>query len=181
MKSSRSSALLLVVFASVILSATAGRTAKCTTVAVLLKKTKNLSSLTAAVAAVPFIQTTLSNQTMAATVFAPTDAALASFAKLHKMTLKSIISNMDIVAMILENHVVSEEALTKKLLLKHLKKPLTTLAYQNLTLSYTKGVLGVKPVGKAKAAAITKYDLVACKSVVHIVDHVLLPDGVMAR
>lgn len=44
-------------------------------------------------------------------------------------------------------------------------------------MSYKSGKLSLKPAG-GEAATVTKYDLAACKAVVHMVDHLLLPAGV---
>lgn len=174
-----SAALLLVVFASMTLMAAAAPKptpkAKCSSVAQLLKKTKNLSTMTKFTKAVPYIQTTLSNSSWVGTVFMPSDAAIKSFAKANNVTTAQMIGNMDILAMVIQNHLVAGLKLSAKLLKKQ-KKPLSTFLYQNITVSYKSGKVSLKPAGGV-AARISKFDLAACKAYVHIIDKVLIPQG----
>eukprot|EP01026_Neomeris_dumetosa_P040249 TRINITY_DN3321_c0_g1_i16.p1 TRINITY_DN3321_c0_g1~~TRINITY_DN3321_c0_g1_i16.p1 ORF type:complete len:343 (-),score=29.31 TRINITY_DN3321_c0_g1_i16:371-1312(-) len=142
---------------------------KCTSIGETALATPALSILARVLNQTNLLDT-LSNKSMVATVFAPTDRAFQKLATKFNTTLKSIVSD-PYMRNILVYHVVQGAAVLSSELEDGAK--LTTPIEQDLTVSLGKGVT---IIGMDSSAKVVKPDILACKSVVHIIDEVLLPN-----
>lgn len=116
---------------------------------------------------------TLSNSSLVATVFAPTNAAInASLAALG-LTVQEFTANVTFVQEILSYHVVPGVAALSTDLTDGQVLP-TLLAGQNLTVNITGSTVQIVPTGGV-AATVTMADVPAGEAVVHLIDFVLVP------
>ena len=131
-----------------------------------------LSTLLRAVRATG-LEGALNVSTSELTVFAPTNNAFDCFVTSRNITLAKLLADTATLATVLKYHVIPRTAL----LSCQVTVPTTLTTLQGETL-----VVGVKLpqetlviTGMRSNATAVKQDVRACRSVVHLVDHVLLP------
>eukprot|EP01023_Acetabularia_acetabulum_P025002 TRINITY_DN23_c0_g1_i6.p1 TRINITY_DN23_c0_g1~~TRINITY_DN23_c0_g1_i6.p1 ORF type:complete len:153 (-),score=55.40 TRINITY_DN23_c0_g1_i6:31-489(-) len=130
--------------------------------------TDDLSSLVAAVTAADLV-TTLADPELAATVFAPTNAAFEAALAALGITFEALANDTATLTDILLYHVVPAKALSTDLVCGMV---LPTLGGGNLTVDLS---MGVMIEGMSNSVSVLTPDVTAGKGVVHIIDAVLLP------
>lgn len=128
----------------------------------LAQRTKDLSTLVAALAAGKLVNTLEGKGPF--TVFAPTNEA---FAKIPQGTLAALLKNTQLLDRLLEYHVLSGKFTARDLMAA---KVVSTLEKEQLVVRSMSGVM----VNNAK---VVTADVGATNGVVHIIDHVLVPPG----
>jgi transforming growth factor-beta-induced protein len=128
----------------------------------LAQRTKDLSTLVAALAAGKLVNTLEGKGPF--TVFAPTNEA---FAKIPQGTLAALLKNTQLLDRLLEYHVLSGKVTARDLMAA---KVVSTLEKEQLVVRSMSGVM----VNNAK---VVTADVGATNGVVHIIDHVLVPPG----
>jgi uncharacterized surface protein with fasciclin (FAS1) repeats len=101
------------------------------------------------------------------TVFAPTDA---TFNSLPTGLLNELLANTTALKQVLLNHVVSGKLMATDV--TH-KSSVTTLQGQTLPINTSEGAVKIGP------ATITKTDIACNNGVIHVIDKVLIPPGIM--
>merc|ERR1712157_658140 len=105
----------------------------------------------------------------AVTVFAPTNDAFASTLETLGVSKEALVENKELLGTVLKYHVHGAPAKAADLTNG---MTLTTLAGTDLTVNLDDGVV-IEGVGSD--ATVIQPDVEACKSVVHVIDNVLLP------
>src|SRR6056297_1111171 len=100
------------------------------------------------------------------TVFAPTNAA---FDNLEDGVLQTLLDNPDVLAEVLQYHVVSGQVMSTDLSNGEVS---TLLSGKSINVSIADGVVTLN-----SSAIVTDADIEASNGVVHIIDEVLLPEG----
>lgn len=172
----RSAALVVFAAAVLIVSTVLGQT--FTSPAQAASSTPTLSTLLLAAQTAKLAATdpskiapgTLSDPNLVATVFAPSNSAFASYLSSKNLTAAQLLASPAL-ASILEFHVVPDVAakaanLTSGMELKTLLGPNLTIFLEGSTI-----IVG----GGSNNATVTTPDIVAGKSIVHIIDSVLIP------
>merc|ERR1711957_705661 len=115
--------------------------------------------------------TAVTSPETAVTVFAPTNDAFAKALEDLNLTADDLIANKELLGTVLQYHVHGAPAkstdLTDGMVLT------TLVPGKDLTVDLPDGKVMIDGVG-SKAQVITP-DVMACKSVVHVIDNVLLP------
>lgn len=124
----------------------------------------NFSTLVAALTAAGLVD--VLDGEGAFTVFAPTDDA---FAALPEGTIEYLLDNIDILTQVLTYHVVSGEAFSTDL---SNGQTLTTLQGDSLTVSIAGSVM-------INDATVVIPDVDASNGVIHVIDAVLVPEGLL--
>ncbi|GBF88047.1 hypothetical protein Rsub_00759 [Raphidocelis subcapitata] len=148
--------------------------------AVALAPQYNLSILVEAVKAAN-LTSLLTNASTAVTLFAPLDSAFTALIAELNTTAADLLANKKLLTSVLSYHVVPVPALSSELTDAQVLP--TLLPTANITVSKPPGVAGVS-VFNAKctravcppAAKVVAADIKAGKSVIHVIDRVLLPD-----
>eukprot|EP01026_Neomeris_dumetosa_P063709 TRINITY_DN604_c0_g1_i9.p1 TRINITY_DN604_c0_g1~~TRINITY_DN604_c0_g1_i9.p1 ORF type:complete len:315 (+),score=42.32 TRINITY_DN604_c0_g1_i9:143-1087(+) len=142
---------------------------KCQTVADVAIATPELSILVEALKAAELVEV-LTDPTLVATVFAPTNQAFEKLITNLNTTAEQVLGDPFLKSILLY-HVVPDAAILSKDLEDG--ATVSTLLDQDLTVDLKDGV---KIVGVGSVAEVVVPDVKACKAVIHIVDTVLLPD-----
>lgn len=153
--------------ACVVAAASAAETSSIASVAAA---TPALSTLLAAVKAANLTEK-LSNSTLTTTLFAPTNDAFDAYLKANGLTADQLLASPDL-KWILKQHFVKKAAV-KSNELKNGAVVKSWLPKANLTVDLSSGV--VVKTDSGSAAKVTKADIAAGNSVVHLVDAVLQP------
>lgn len=129
------------------------------------------STLLAAVKAAGLAED-LDKSSLALTIFAPTNEAFAKLFAALKTTPEKVLADKALLTKVLSLHVVGLPALSKSL--KSNQKLPTLLKGQELTVDLSKaGTVVIK--GPTNSAKVIAADVPAGKSVVHVIDTVLVP------
>ena len=131
--------------------------------------TPTLSTLVAALTKAGMVES-LSNSSVVATVFAPTDDAFAAYLTKNGLTAQQLLDSPNLKS-ILKYHIVSGVAAKSTDLMNGQSVP-TKLGGAPLTVDLSKGVV-IK--GTESSANVIKADVPAGAAVVHVVDAVLVP------
>ncbi|KIZ06076.1 fasciclin-like protein [Monoraphidium neglectum] len=178
----RYAAVVLLVLALVAGSASANRAlkgdpaakAKTTTITSSLAgaPAAQFSTLLAAVKAAGLADA-LNKPDLALTIFAPTNAAFAKLITALKTTPEKLLADKALLTKVLSYHVVPVGA-AKSTSLKNGQKWATLLKGQDLTVDLSKaGTVVIK--GATNSATVVAADVPAGKSIVHVIDTVLVP------
>eukprot|EP01026_Neomeris_dumetosa_P078715 TRINITY_DN853_c0_g1_i1.p3 TRINITY_DN853_c0_g1~~TRINITY_DN853_c0_g1_i1.p3 ORF type:complete len:308 (-),score=64.37 TRINITY_DN853_c0_g1_i1:362-1285(-) len=141
----------------------------CATIAETAIGNSDLSILVEALKAAKLVDV-LSDASLVATVFAPTNVAFEKVIKQFNTTAEALLADQ-FLASILLYHVVPEVVVFSKDLVDGAS--VTTLLGQDVTVDLTDGVV-IKGFGSSANVVIP--DVEACKAVVHVIDEVLLPN-----
>ena len=155
-------------------------TKDCKTVFNIIESRDDLSILTKAVKAAG-LDDTLDDPKAVLTVFAPTDEAFEGLLQRLNMDLDTLLSNKALLVRVLDYHVAPGAALMEEDLQDGQK--IATMARMPPLIGPRENVtvrIGADESiiidGLGSDAKVLETDIVACASVVHIVDSVLLPD-----
>lgn len=146
--------------------------ANCSTIAQDLASNGKLSVVLTAVKAAG-LEAYFSNPDLEVTVFAPFNGAFIAALRTYGISASQLLSNKAVLLKILQNHVIPGAVLNSTALAAT-TTPLTSLAGQTITVSTSNGTISLTPEGGGPARIITP-DLAACKSIVQVIDYVLLP------
>ena len=152
---------------------TASPAAPCTlTVAQEIGRQPELSTLLSAVQAAG-LAGALSAEGTAYTIFAPTNAAFASFIAARNTTAAALLADTATLATVLKYHVVA----TRALLACQVVGPtvLTTLQGETLSVDVRLPAGTLVITGRRSSAVGVRQDIRACRNVIHEIDNVLLP------
>eukprot|EP01023_Acetabularia_acetabulum_P063871 TRINITY_DN810_c0_g1_i1.p1 TRINITY_DN810_c0_g1~~TRINITY_DN810_c0_g1_i1.p1 ORF type:complete len:310 (+),score=87.10 TRINITY_DN810_c0_g1_i1:127-930(+) len=147
----------------------AASSSACSTIAEAALATPELSTLVAALQAAGLVDE-LASPDLVATVLAPTNAAFEALLEVFDASLETVLADPQL-ANILLYHVIGGAAVKAADLEDG--GELTTLVGQALTVDLSDGVTFV---GFGSSANVIAADVETCKSVVHVIDTVLLPD-----
>lgn len=164
-------ARFLVLITLVAALATAAQAADCTTVYEAAKGTPDLSTLATAVEAAN-LTALLDDPALVATVFAPTNKAFAAALNALDASADELLTNTDLLTEILAYHVVVGAAAKAKDVKSGME--LETANGDAVTVELVGKNVMLKTVSGGNATVI-KPDITACKSVVHVIDSVLVP------
>ncbi|KAL0045360.1 hypothetical protein WJX82_004924 [Trebouxia sp. C0006] len=114
----------------------------------------------------------LDSTTLAITVFAPTDDAFAALASALSLTSEELLSKSDLLSVILEYHVYSQDAYKVSDFKQH--SSLVTAEGETLTIKTVGDIVTVVPDAGSTATVLVS-DLSACKAYVQVIDTVLIP------
>ncbi|EFN51538.1 hypothetical protein CHLNCDRAFT_54976 [Chlorella variabilis] len=151
------------------------------TVAELVAGNKDFSLLLAAVqAADKAILALLSNRRAKLTVFAPPNAAFEALLEDLDLSAEDLLGNKALVTSVLLNHVISGAAVSSRAL-KSAQLVQTALKGVPGQLGILKQkTLGVRIVTSTnQVAKVTAANIAAGRSIVHVVDQVLIPSGLL--
>lgn len=137
------------------------------TIASVAASVPTLSTLLAAVKASPTVLQAATDPNTTVTVFAPTNAAFAKLLKALHITADQLLSNEKLLTIILEYHIVPQVIPSSAI--KGPAYKTTLLAGADLKVNRVKGKV------KVNSATVIQADVPAGKSVVHVIDEVLLP------
>lgn len=112
---------------------------------------------------------TLMSDDMMLTVFAPTNEALSEALEMLDMTAQELMSDKELLRSILLTHVVDHTAYSDQIMMMENMAMVETLEWTKLTLKTTWTPM-------IDNAGLIMTDMVASNGVVHVIDHVLLPD-----
>jgi uncharacterized surface protein with fasciclin (FAS1) repeats len=101
------------------------------------------------------------------TIFAPSDEA---FAKISSTTINAWIADIPTIKKILRYHIILGDFSTENFLKL---SSVETMEGSSLTIDTSNGI-------KVNDAKVIKADIIAENGVIHIIDKVLIPDGVVA-
>lgn len=130
----------------------------------LATSTSDLSTLVTAITTADLTSVLQGNGSF--TVFAPTNAA---FDKLENGVLETLLNNPDVLAEVLQYHVVNGKVMSMDLSNGDVA---TLLSGKTINVSIMDGILKLN-----NSAMVTSADIEATNGVVHIIDEVLLPEG----
>lgn len=152
---------------------------KCRTLAEVIAQDDSLTILNEAVQ-VAGLQPVLSDRTQRVTLFAPTDAAFSALLSTASGQIPEMLEDPDSLLSIISYHAVSKPFISQSLIDgkildtliadKDTGKPLQLTVQENPS-----SPLGIDVNGLTGSGSIIQKDIVACASVVHIIDGVLLP------
>ncbi|KAL0021766.1 hypothetical protein WJX79_006520 [Trebouxia sp. C0005] len=146
---------------------------QCSTPYALAADSHNLQTLAAAIKAAGLVNV-LDSTTSAITVFAPTDDAFAALASALSLTSEELLSKSDLLSVILEYHVYSQDAYKVSDLKKH--SSLVTAEGETLTVKTVGDIVTVVPDAGSTATVLVA-DQSACKAYVQVIDTVLIPEA----
>eukprot|EP00887_Chlorella_sp_A99_P007297 scaffold2.g7297.t1 len=153
----------------------------CKTVADTVAASADLTTLGAALRATNAIEA-LSDPTLTATIFAPTNAAFTSALSALGLTAAQALSpaNLPNLQRILAYHIVPNVAAASTDLTNGQTLP-TLDEDETLTVDLSGGAVKIKPSAPgAPEATVVQPDIAACRAIVHVIDTVLLPANVAA-
>lgn len=131
-----------------------------------------LNTLIAAIkAAGPALVAPVTTGTTAVTVFAPTDAAFAALLKKLGTTAEALLANKPLLTRVLQYHIVPVVATSSQLTNGQTLPTLLT----GKTLTARVGMGKVRIIGGDVTANVVMPNLTAGRSVVHVIDAVLVP------
>jgi len=150
-------------------------------VAAAVTATPELSTLLAAASAVG-LDEVLADESLVATVFAPTDAAFAAFLETYGLTPEELLAETDLVSLVLSYHVVPEVAATadslsddQKLSTLNEGQEITVIKFNHIFKNLR---VFLDPSDEdAPNARVVGADIQAGESIVHIINQVLVPDN----
>eukprot|EP01023_Acetabularia_acetabulum_P020868 TRINITY_DN208_c0_g1_i6.p1 TRINITY_DN208_c0_g1~~TRINITY_DN208_c0_g1_i6.p1 ORF type:complete len:357 (-),score=45.84 TRINITY_DN208_c0_g1_i6:370-1440(-) len=146
---------------------------ECLSIADTIMQNPKLSIFQSAIEATRLTQF-LSNTSLQVTLFAPSDTAMKKLAKSLDMSIQKVLSNPAL-ASVVGYHLIPGAAILASEL-KSDEKLLTSLK-QNITVGLPpNGDITLTGFEATNIAKIINSDISACKSVMHIIDTVLLPD-----
>ena len=145
----------------------------------MAQQTPTLSRLVSALKAAGLAGGTLADRNAVQTVFAPNNAAFQKLTGALGISSAAFLNRTALLQIVLPYHIVPGKALRAAALSDGQR--LTTAQGANLTVQFQggAGTTGAAPsvviVGVSSRATVVTPDVPACRSVVHIIDTVLLP------